>query len=999
MKLYVYVLEAKGLPVKESYAKLRVGKVKSKTRVLKNTSEPVWNEEFAFRINHVDEELIISVNHHDDDSVFHHHGSGHLLGRVRVPVWTVCAEENQTLQPTWFSLQSPKTGKFKNRDCGKILITLSVHGQGQEISSEESEGPHVPTQDLPRKIPEGKQLMKAIANRFEKLFNKNEESSKDDSLSELSSIPSDYEDCLDESPPVSSFEEAMETMQSKNDEVEMPENLPGGILVDKTYVVPPQDLNRFLFAPNSQFNREMAELQGTTGLQEGNWTFKSGDNNITYLTRIVTYTKAATKLIKSTKATEEQSYSKADGKNFAVLVSVSTPDVPYGSTFKIELLYKILPGPESNSGEESSRLIISYRVNFLQSTLMKGMIEGGAKQGLKESFDQFTNKLSQKFNVLETTDLNKDQMMNLQTEHMSDWELAREYFCNFTVVSALLMVVYTLVHILVTAPSEIKGLEMNGFDLPDSIGEVITCGILVISLERVYYLVLHFLHARSQRGDDHGVKAQGDGWSLTIALVEGVNLAWLDSTGHPDPYVVFTCNGKTRTSSVKLQTHNPQWNEILELDAMEEPPSVLEVEVFDFDGPFVKADSLGRAEINLIKHTSTELADMWVPLEGKLAQSSQSKLHLRIFLENNKGVETIKEYLTKKEKEVGKKLNLRSPYRNSTFQKLFQLPQEEFLISDFSCSLRRKMLLQGRLFLSARTVGFHANLFGHKTTFFFLWEDIEDIEVLPPTLASFGSPSLVMILQKGHGLEARHGAKSQDEQGRLRFYFQSFVSFKDASRTIMGLWRTRTLTPDQKAQITEEPQEQDGVHVPMEDTVYLLDVEDDKMSKVYSAQLPLSITSLMEIFGGGTLEHKVMEKSGCLNYTTTSWETVNPNLHERRVSYKFNRQVSIFGEEVTCTQQKSPLPNKGWTINEALTLHNIPFGDFYYVHFRYEIQNISSTPGACKCDIFMAIRWLKNTMFQQRITYNVTEKFTHRLKEIFDIVEKEILLTDENLAR
>lgn len=62
-----------------------------------------------------------------------------------------------------------------------------------------------------------------------------------------------------------------------------------------------------------------------------------------------------------------------------------------------------------------------------------------------------------------------------------------------------------------------------------------------------------------------------------------------------------------------------------------------------------------------------------------------------------------------------------------------------------------------------------------------------------------------------------------------------------SKRTIMGLWRTRTLTPDQKAQITEEPQEQDGVHVPMEDTVYLLDVEDDKMSKVYSAQLPLSV--------------------------------------------------------------------------------------------------------------------------------------------------------------
>ena len=61
-------------------------------------------------------------------------------------------------------------------------------------------------------------------------------------------------------------------------------------------------------------------------------------------------------------------------------------------------------------------------------------------------------------------------------------------------------------------------------------------------------------------GSDHGVKAQGDGWVLTAALIEGSSLVSSDSTGFPDPYVVFTCNGKTRTSSVKLQTPDPQWN-------------------------------------------------------------------------------------------------------------------------------------------------------------------------------------------------------------------------------------------------------------------------------------------------------------------------------------------------------------------------------------------------------------------------------------------------------
>lgn len=96
--------------------------------------------------------------------------------------------------------------------------------------------------------------------------------------------------------------------------------------------------------------------------------------------------------------------------------------------------------------------------------------------------------------------------------------------------------------------------------------------------------------------------------------------------------------------------------EILEFDASDEPPSVLDVEVFDFDGPFDQDSSLGHAEINFLKHTSTELADIWVPLEGKLAQAYQSKLHLRIFLDNNNGVETIREYLSKMEKEVGKKV-------------------------------------------------------------------------------------------------------------------------------------------------------------------------------------------------------------------------------------------------------------------------------------------------------------------------------------------------------
>ncbi|XP_027167160.1 C2 and GRAM domain-containing protein At5g50170 [Coffea eugenioides] len=1014
MRLFVYLLEGRDLAVKDSYVKLKVGKSKSKTRVLKNTRNPVWNEEFVFRVHDLEDELVLSVYQFNEDSGFFNL-AGDLVGRVKIPAWFIVAEKNHYLPPTWFSLQKRKSLKSTtNKDYGKVLLTLSLQGRGEQVCSDHLLYVHpscraentdeygnkcVSSQDIfsctppTKKILEGKHLVKVIAGRLEKLFNKNEDASGTEDSSELSTTISDNEENLAEPTSNSNFEELIEMLQSSNEQKDMPENLEGGILLDQAYAIPPKDLNLLLFAPKSQFMRDLAELQGTMDVQEGPWTWKSADKSC--LARVVTYTKTATKLVKTVKATEEQTYIKANGKEFIVFVDVNTPEVPYGNTFKVDLLYKITPGPELFSIEKSAHLVISWALNFHQSTMMNGLIERGARQGLKESFEQFSDLLAKNLKVINLVNMSdKGHMVaTLQEERQSDWELATEYFWNFTVAAALFMVLYIGFHIWLCGEFKLQGLEFDGLDLPDSVGEIITSAILVIQLEKVYDMVSHFVQSRLKRGSDHGVKAQGDGWVLTIALIEGAKLASLDSTELPDPYVVVTCNGKSRTSSVKLQTLDPHWNEILEFDASEEPPSVLDVEVLDFDGPFDQACSLGHAEINFLKHTSTELADIWVPLDGKLAQSSQSKLHLRIFLNNTNGAETIRDYLKKMEKEVGKKLNLRSPHRNSAFQKIFGLPPEEFLISDFSCSLKRKMPLQGRLFLSARIVGFYANLFGHKTKFFFLWEDIEHIHELPPTVGTVGSPSLVIILSKGHGNDARHGAKYQDEEGRLHFYFHSFISFNVASRTVMALWRTRTLGPDQRAQIAEEQQDRDEKPSLFEDPGSYLIVQDAKLAKVLSVELPVNIRLVLQMFDGGDFEYKVMAKSGCLNYTTTPWEPVTPDVLERRTSYKFDRSISVFGGEVTCTQQKMPLSSDGgWIVNEIMTLHDVPFSEYFRVQLKYELENSALAQGTCKCDAYVGVAWLKSTKFEERITRNVVRKFTQWSKEVLQLVEREILL-------
>jgi len=295
------------------------------------------------------------------------------------------------------------------------------------------------------------------------------------------------------------FNELLNVMASKDQGREMPGNLPGGVLLDQSYVVSPTELNSLIFSPTSNFLQSLADLQGATGFKAEPWKLENGGES---LKRVLIYTTAATKLVKAVKATEEQIYLKADGKSFAVMFSVSTPDVPFGKCFKTEVLICILPGPVLPSNEPSSRLVISWRMNFLQSTMMKRMIENGARQSLKDTYAQFADRLSQNVKPVDSKDAGKEQIFaSLQTEKESDWKLAFRFFGNFTVISSVIVGLYVMVHILLANPGKIQGLELPGLDLPDSIGEVLVSGVLVLQGERVFKMIGHYMHARKQRGN------------------------------------------------------------------------------------------------------------------------------------------------------------------------------------------------------------------------------------------------------------------------------------------------------------------------------------------------------------------------------------------------------------------------------------------------------------------------------------------------------------------
>ena len=50
-----------------------------------------------------------------------------------------------------------------------------------------------------------------------------------------------------------------------------------------------------------------------------------------------------------------------------------------------------------------------------------------------------------------------------------------------------------------------------------------------------------------------------------------------------------------------------------------------------------------------------------------------------------------------------------------SLQMAFGLPEREVLIEDFSCAVKRRILLHGRMFISAEHVCFRSDIFGLKT--------------------------------------------------------------------------------------------------------------------------------------------------------------------------------------------------------------------------------------------------------------------------------------------
>lgn len=114
---------------------------------------------------------------------------------------------------------------------------------------------------------------------------------------------------------------------------DFPSPLAGGVVLDQRYAISAKALSSLICKPSSSFFQELLTVQKTTEYSEEPWKSVKNDS----IERVVSYMKAATKIIKSVKATETHTCRRLDDRGFVLDISCATPDVPCGTSFLVEL--------------------------------------------------------------------------------------------------------------------------------------------------------------------------------------------------------------------------------------------------------------------------------------------------------------------------------------------------------------------------------------------------------------------------------------------------------------------------------------------------------------------------------------------------------------------------------------------------------------------------------------------------------------------------------------
>lgn len=108
--------------------------------------------------------------------------------------------------------------------------------------------------------------------------------------------------------------------------------------------------------------------------------------------------------------------------------------------------------------------------------------------------------------------------------------------------------------------------------------------------------------------------------------------------------------------------------------------------------------------------------------------------------------------------------------RNRDFHQLFRsVPEDDYLIEDYSCALQREIILAGRIYVSEGHICFSSNILGWVTTLIISFDEVVSVE----------KENTAMIIPNAIAIQTLHA----------RHTFRSLLSREATYDLIVGLWK------------------------------------------------------------------------------------------------------------------------------------------------------------------------------------------------------------------
>ncbi|KAL3465874.1 hypothetical protein BJX64DRAFT_45395 [Aspergillus heterothallicus] len=167
-----------------------------------------------------------------------------------------------------------------------------------------------------------------------------------------------------------------------------------------------------------------------------------------------------------------------------------------------------------------------------------------------------------------------------------------------------------------------------------------------------------------------------------------------------------------------------------------------------------------------------------------------------------------------------------SKKRNRDFHQLFRsVPEDDYLIEDYSCALQREIILAGRIYISEGHICFSSNILGWVTTLVISFDEVVAIE----------KESTAMVFPNAIAIQTLHA----------RHTFRSLLSRESTYDLMVNIWKINhptlkssvngTRVIDSTGDKTEKAGESDDESDEEEDEIYDEDEDEDNADSFFDA--------------------------------------------------------------------------------------------------------------------------------------------------------------------